>query len=88
MFGGLAAGIGLAFLLNLLRPVFFGWHTLGKMIDAPVIGCVSLFGGESGDALARRRDYASFGALGALFIVFLGLIIWSARGAKLFESLS
>jgi protein tyrosine kinase modulator len=42
LLGGLGAGIGLAFLLNELKPVFLNTRALREMTGLPVLGAVSL----------------------------------------------
>ncbi len=73
----LAAGAGIAYLLNLLRPVFHDVRELTELTGARVLGSISV--SRSGaDAYARRRGYLAYSfacvlLVGAFVIaVFIG----------------
>lgn len=87
LFAGLAAGIALAYLLNLLRPVFFSWRLLGEKLGAPVIGCVRRFGDEE-VASSQRPEFLKLGAGAAgLVLVFVLMLVGSDRGVHLLDQL-
>jgi polysaccharide chain length determinant protein (PEP-CTERM system associated) len=66
---GLAAGLGLAYLLHQLRPVFTSARQLTEATQLPVLGSISMTWVERHRAAGRRALWAySFGA-GALVVV-------------------
>ena len=77
----LAAGLGLAFLLQQLRPVFFDARSLRAHTGLPLLGSVSMFVPPA----VRRRErlsVAAFTTSGLLYMgLFAGLIGWSALRA-------
>lgn len=74
LFGSLAAGIGVAFLMNLLRPVFASVRQLSEFTGVPVLGAVSMTWIERHNARMRRSvvhiAVAAFGMF-AVFAVFV-----------------
>jgi polysaccharide chain length determinant protein (PEP-CTERM system associated) len=74
----LAAGVGLAFLLNELHPVFLSRATLATVTGLPVLGSVSLV--QSGVALPLlKRDSVRLGAGAAGLVVVYGLAVMLAE---------
>jgi polysaccharide chain length determinant protein (PEP-CTERM system associated) len=88
LFAGLAAGIALAYLLNLLRPVFFSWRPLGTVVGLPVIGCVRRFADQATGATARRQLVLLSMASAALLMVFTLILVGSDQGVHLVERLT
>lgn len=85
LIGALGGGVGLAFLLNLLRPVFSGTRQLGELTGLPVLGAVSMTWIERHNARVRRSvlhlAIATFAmvALCALFILVQQPLVSSIR---------
>lgn len=67
-FGGLAAGLAIAFLLAQLRPAFVELRTLREVTGLPVLGAVSILP-DPALARARRRGLFAFGGGVASFAV-------------------
>ena len=73
---GLGAGLGLAWLLAMLRPSFYSRDELEQVFDFPVIGTVTRTW-TPGEVLRRRMEVATFffgclllmGSFGALLLV-------------------
>ena len=78
LLASLAAGLGLAFLLQQLRPVFFDPRSLRAHTGLPLLGSVSMFVPPT----VRRRERLSAAAFttgGLLYVgLFAGLIGWTA----------
>lgn len=71
----LAVGGGLAYLLNLLRPVFHNAMELGDLTGVKVLGVVRAT--RSGEALAlRRRGYLTYAVGCALLFVALVAVVF------------
>lgn len=66
LLGSLAAGVGIAYLLNLLRPVFSGSRQLSEVTGLPVLGVVSMTWIERYESQARRSMLALAAAMVAL----------------------
>ena len=76
LFGSLLAGVGVAFLLNMLRPVFGSVRQLSELTGLPVLGAVSMTWIERHDARMRRSVmHITVAVLGlvVLFAVFIGI---------------
>jgi len=73
LLGGLAAGIGVAYLLHQLRPVFTSTRQLNELTQLPVLGSVSMTWLERHKAEERRAIWAYSVATAALVLV--GLIV-------------
>lgn len=71
---GIAAGVGAAFLLNMLRPVFSGPRQLNEITGLPVLGSVSMTWIERHDARARRGIIA-FSTAAVILVIFGGLFM-------------
>ena len=72
LLGGLAAGLGAAYLLHQLRPVFSSTRQLMELTQLPVLGSVSMTWPERHHARARRAVWSY--ALGALLLIALGIV--------------
>jgi polysaccharide chain length determinant protein (PEP-CTERM system associated) len=70
--GGLGAGLGLAWLMSQLRPVFTSTRQLTELTQVPVLGSVSMTWLERHRAVARRSLWAY--SLGAALLVVLGIV--------------
>ncbi len=75
-FGGLALGVALAFLLGQLRPTVIGRRQLSELTDLPLLGAVTMIVTDEMRLRARRLNYVFFAATGALFIAYLGQIVY------------
>ncbi len=78
LMAAIAAGAGLAFLLNLLRPVFASVHRLREMTGLPVLGAVSMTWIERYDAQLRRSALQLAGAVLGM-VLLCGLFIATQR---------
>lgn len=74
LIGGLAAGLGLAFLLAQLRPTFDTRHGLMQATNLPVLGCVDMI---MAPHLVRRER------LGMVAFVFCGICLLAAYSGLL-----
>jgi polysaccharide chain length determinant protein (PEP-CTERM system associated) len=70
---GLGAGIGAAYLLHQLRPVFSSTRQLMELTQLPVLGSVSMTWPERHRASARRAIWRY--ALGATTLVLLAVVV-------------
>ncbi len=70
---GLGAGIGAAYLLHQLRPVFSSTRQLMELTQLPVLGSVSMTWPERHRASARRAIWRY--ALGATTLVLLAVVL-------------
>lgn len=77
-FAAVAAGVGIAFLLNLLRPVFTGIRQLNTLTGLPVLGAVSMTWIEHHDARVRRA-VISVAVAGLVMVVVCALFILLQR---------
>ena len=71
LLASLAAGLGLAFLMQQLRPVFSTRDSLRQVTGLPVIGAVTAAIVQSFEPWYRRQNALVGGALLALLAVFL-----------------
>jgi polysaccharide chain length determinant protein (PEP-CTERM system associated) len=84
---GLGAGAGLAYLLQLLRPVFSSSRTLAEVTGLPVLGIVSRTWIEK-HRRAMRLVYLRYGiATAALLVVFGVFLKFSDEGARFAQAL-
>jgi polysaccharide chain length determinant protein (PEP-CTERM system associated) len=74
----IAAGVGVAFLLNLLRPAFGSVRRLQEVTGLPVLGAVSMTWIERYDAQLRRSALRLGGAILGM-VVLCGLFIATQR---------
>jgi polysaccharide chain length determinant protein (PEP-CTERM system associated) len=70
----LGAGAGTAYLINLLRPVFYDERTLANSLDLPVLGAVSRVFTEQ-TKTAERTQLLAFSLGGVLLVVTFGLVL-------------
>jgi hypothetical protein len=71
LLGGLAEGLGVAYLLHKLRPVFTSTRQLTELTQLPVLGSVSMTWLERHKAAGRRAIWAYSTAVGALVVLAL-----------------
>lgn len=85
---GLAVGIGLAFVMSQLKPVFYDKKTLKQTLDFPVFGSVSRF--WTPELLVRKRfEFGSFMAVGLLLVItYAGILFVQQSQVNLAERLS
>jgi polysaccharide chain length determinant protein (PEP-CTERM system associated) len=69
LLGGLAAGIGVAYLMHQLRPVFVSARQLTELTQLPVLGVVSMTWLERHQALARHAVWMYSIAAAVLIVV-------------------
>lgn len=75
---GFAAGIGVAYLLSMLRPVFNNVRTMAEATGLSVIGAVSL--SRSDAELAQvRRGYLRYSVLSGLLVMVLVIVVIIGR---------
>ena len=70
LLAGLAAGLGITFLISQLRPVFFEASALRSATELPLLGVVSLVTGHEHRQAERRSIKRFAGALLALAALF------------------
>lgn len=81
--GSLAAGIGLAVLLSLIRPTFSSVKNIREIAGLPVLGCVSM-NWIPEIKKQKRQELLRFAALVAsLFLVFVGVVVLEFEGFNL-----
>jgi polysaccharide chain length determinant protein (PEP-CTERM system associated) len=78
LLGGFAAGIGVAYFLHQLRPVFTSARQLNELTQLPVLGSVSMTWLERHKAANRQAAWSYSLVAGAL--VLLGLITLTTQG--------
>ena len=85
LLASLAAGLGVAFLMSQVRPVFFEAGSLRTATDLPLLGVVTLVRNDTvrrRESRSLRRFIASVAALVVLFGVGIAwLIIRTGAGA-------
>lgn len=87
LFGGMAVGIGLAFLLNEMRPVFLNSRALREATGLPVLGSVSM------KLMPKQRrklrfELASFVLMAALLVMaYGGAVILQDKGVIIAQAL-
>ena len=85
---GIVGGVAVAFLMNLLRPVFFDWRAMAPAIGLPVIGHVQKFG-HAGAVTAGRWNEARFlASLAGLVAAFVFILLVSNHGSQLIGQLA
>lgn len=75
-FGGLTLGVVLAFLLGQLRPTVLSRRQLGELTGLPLLGAVTMIQTDDMRIRARKLNYVYFAATGALFVAYLGQIVY------------
>jgi hypothetical protein len=68
LFGGLVLGLGVAFLMHMLRPVFSSARSIAELTGLPVLGAVSRTWLEK-QKLALRNGFLRYSALAGLLLV-------------------
>jgi polysaccharide chain length determinant protein (PEP-CTERM system associated) len=84
---GLAAGIGIAYLLHQLRPVFTTSRQLAEITNLPVLGVVSMTWLERHRSLARRGVYAYSGIAALLLALSVVMVAGQGEATRLAQSL-
>lgn len=80
LFAGLGGGLGLAFLLAQLRPVFDNRRNLAEITGFPVLGTVSWVRDAAQRARARI-ELAGFGLAGAMLLLCYGGVVMLGSAA-------
>lgn len=80
---GLGAGAGVAYLMQMLRPVFFSTRTLGAATGLPVLGMVSLTWLEKHRADEFRAGLRYAAAVGGLAVFSMLVLLGQYRIARL-----
>jgi len=70
----LGAALGIAYVLNMVRPVFYNTRMLGDIVGLPVLGAVSRAWVDKGRSRARLQVLALSSAA-ALLLVAFGLVV-------------
>jgi polysaccharide chain length determinant protein (PEP-CTERM system associated) len=78
LMGGLVAGLGVAYLLHQLRPVFTSTRQLTELTQLPVLGSVSMTWLERHKAVARRAIWTY--SMAAAALVALALFTLAIQG--------
>lgn len=83
---GVGAGISIAYLLNLLQPVFHNSRTLSAATGLTVLGAVSLSLSDA-ELAAQRRKYQVYAAcMAGLFVIFVVAVYLGLRHAPLLSA--
>lgn len=82
----LLLGGAIAYVLNLMRPVFVTAGALAAQSGLPVLGVVSSFSDVLQAGVLRRERIAFVGALGALVALFIATVSVSHSGSRLIRS--
>lgn len=85
--GALGAGGGLAFVMHQLRPVFASGDQLYQQLGLPVLGSVSMAWTRRAKWRRRRTEFAFLLALGALVVVFGGVLLMLPQATMLVQEL-
>ncbi|WP_210544175.1 XrtA system polysaccharide chain length determinant [Rhodoferax sp. PAMC 29310] len=75
LLAGLAAGLGVAFVLSQLRVVYYDARALGDAVRLPMLGTVSMVMGDGATQRRRTELWKFFAAFGGLLIVFVAAMI-------------
>lgn len=88
LMGGLVAGLGVAYLMHQLRPVFSSSRQLGELTQLPVVGAVSMTWLERHKAQERRTIWQYTAGVAAL--VLMAVLALSTQGiaARLLHGLT
>lgn len=80
LLAALGAGLGMAFLMSQIRPVFFDANTLRSATNLPLLGVVTLIRNDTVRKRETRSVMRFLMSLGALALVFLvGMAVLSYR---------
>jgi polysaccharide chain length determinant protein (PEP-CTERM system associated) len=80
LLGGIAAGLGVGFLLSLLHPVFSNRRSLGQVTGLPVLGSVVLIQSDQEKRNALKGLLIFSAATVALLVVFVGVNMLQGLG--------
>jgi polysaccharide chain length determinant protein (PEP-CTERM system associated) len=80
---GLGVGVGIAYLLNLVKPVFYNIRTLAESTGITVLGAISLTHSDVERAAMRAALLRYSAVVGVLFAVFLAAAYLGWRHAPL-----
>lgn len=70
----IGAGVGIAYLVNMINPVFYDEHTLSSTLGLSVLGAVSRAWGEQ-SKVRERAQLIAFSMGGVLLVVVFGLVL-------------
>jgi hypothetical protein len=85
LLAGLAAGIGLALLLYLLRPTIDNPRTVMEVLGKPVLGAISMIH-DKGWAREQRTAVVSFSVAGlGLFVAYIMVIAFAGEDYSIAE---
>jgi polysaccharide chain length determinant protein (PEP-CTERM system associated) len=87
LLGGLAAGLGVGYLLHQLRPVFTSARQLAELTQLPVLGMVSMTWLERHKAEERRALWVYSAAAGGLVIVALIMQLIESAASQLLHGM-
>ena len=87
LMGGIVAGLGVAYFLHQLRPVFTSTRQLTELTQLPVLGSVSMTWLERHKAAGRRAIWAYSIALAALVVLALFTLAIQGPTARLLHGL-
>jgi polysaccharide chain length determinant protein (PEP-CTERM system associated) len=88
LLAGIGAGIGIAFVLSFLRPVFDSRRSLREVTGLPVLGSVGMVW-TAGQIWRRRMGLVAFVfAASGLAVAFSGVMVVELLGLNFFSDLS
>jgi polysaccharide chain length determinant protein (PEP-CTERM system associated) len=87
LFAALLAGLGVAFLLHQLRPVFTSTRVVTQVTGLPVLGAVARTWVDKHIAEQRSQFLQLAGAVGALCVVFALVMLLQSPGAQALQTL-
>jgi polysaccharide chain length determinant protein (PEP-CTERM system associated) len=79
----MGGAVGLAYLMNMLRPVFSDSRSLREYAELPVLGSISVVRSPA-QRLIRRVHLATFLALGMIFVVTFAALVFLREDAASF----
>jgi polysaccharide chain length determinant protein (PEP-CTERM system associated) len=88
LIAGLGAGAALAYLLNLLRPVFYDTRTLSDLVGLPVLGVVSRAWVARYGQQSRLRLLLFAGSLMLMLAMFTATVYWEAPVVRIIHSVT
>jgi polysaccharide chain length determinant protein (PEP-CTERM system associated) len=83
----IGAGLAVTFGLNQIKPVFFTTRMLGRALELPVIGYVSMVAAPLEEARRRTAALVWAGTYVALVVATLAVVTWSQPGSLFVRSL-
>jgi polysaccharide chain length determinant protein (PEP-CTERM system associated) len=87
LLGGLAAGVGAAYVLHQLRPVFVSTRQLTEVTQLPVLGVVSMTWLERHQALARHAIWVYSMALAVLIAMAAMMLLTQSATSHFLQGL-